>query len=455
MKQFLLLLLPISLFAVFANAQNINFPDPNFKAALLNNVNIYDQPAPIDTNSDGEISIAEAEAYTEFMTVIGKDISDLTGIEYFKNITGLYASNNPISVVNLSNNTEITHLLLNECPNLTTLNLTNNNKLTAISAMNCLVGPSSPSELVLDLSGNSALENLFLSGSKVKTLDVSHNPLLKRLLIESNPISSIDLTNLTVLEELWCSDTDLTNLNIASNVNLTTLIAQEVKFANLDLSKNTMLQTLSLKNNNLNSIDLSKNVNLLDLSITINNLEHIDISQCSSIEMVELAVNHIKELDLSMLENLNYVDLTSNRLTRFNLANGGNGNISFMSCEENPDLQCVKIDEGFDVNAAIANGANWYYDNGTTLSADCEGVGISENPPLNISLYPNPVENELFIQNIESENGCHLIIYDLSGKRIDEISHKNSIRVDKLPKGSYILKIITDNDVRVAKFIKN
>ena len=78
--------------------ENIEIPDPDFKDALVNtnsvdtnNDGIGDRPA--DLNDDGEINITEAEAvpalilYFEFPTT--NTFIDLTGIEYFKNITNL------------------------------------------------------------------------------------------------------------------------------------------------------------------------------------------------------------------------------------------------------------------------------------------------------------------------------------------------------------------------------
>jgi len=71
-------------FCLVLNAQNVNIPDANFKNALLTH-----QPT-IDTNSDGEIQVSEAEDYTGTISCLMKGIIDLTGIEAFVNITKLY-----------------------------------------------------------------------------------------------------------------------------------------------------------------------------------------------------------------------------------------------------------------------------------------------------------------------------------------------------------------------------
>ena len=76
---FVLILVIFSAFISFA--QIINIPDENFKNYLLS--------IGIDTNEDGEISSYEANNYDGPIIVDSLNISDLTGIMAFKNITGL------------------------------------------------------------------------------------------------------------------------------------------------------------------------------------------------------------------------------------------------------------------------------------------------------------------------------------------------------------------------------
>lgn len=77
MKKFTLFVGMIAAMATSSMALNVNIPDANFKAALVGNTDINNNPA------DDEISIAEASAYTGEINVNSLDISDLTGIEAF------------------------------------------------------------------------------------------------------------------------------------------------------------------------------------------------------------------------------------------------------------------------------------------------------------------------------------------------------------------------------------
>lgn len=66
-----------------AQAQIVNIPDINFKNYLL------DHPG-INTNSDNEIQVSEDQGFTNSIICTFMQISDLTGIEAFENITPIY-----------------------------------------------------------------------------------------------------------------------------------------------------------------------------------------------------------------------------------------------------------------------------------------------------------------------------------------------------------------------------
>ncbi|GAK97958.1 internalin-like protein (LPXTG motif) Lmo2821 homolog [Nonlabens tegetincola] len=159
-KQLLILLLSAFAFSNFIKAQNVSIPDPSFKSYLVNNTTI-------NTNSDSEISVAEAAAYTGGIFVQNQSISDLTGIEAFTNITRLDCYNNSISTLDLSNNTSITHL---QCEN---------NNLTT------LIVPAT----------------------------------VRHLQAENNDILELDVSNTTNLNLLHVYDNNLSVLNVANNNN--------------------------------------------------------------------------------------------------------------------------------------------------------------------------------------------------------------------------------------------
>jgi len=134
------LLLVAILFSNFGIAQNVNIPDANFKAILVND-------AAINTNGDNEISATEADAVTGSFSFFNSGISDFTGIEAFTNINMFFSSNNQLTSLDLSANTalvfvrvtntnSLTSLDVSANTALTTLICTNHNQLTSLSVAN-------------------------------------------------------------------------------------------------------------------------------------------------------------------------------------------------------------------------------------------------------------------------------------------------------------------------------
>ena len=103
MKRILLNIITIAAFGFGANAQNVNIPDANFKTYLVGN-------AFINTNSDSEIQVSEASAFTGLIYCASLSISDLTGIEAFTALTDLRCNNNSLSSFDITQNTALTGL---------------------------------------------------------------------------------------------------------------------------------------------------------------------------------------------------------------------------------------------------------------------------------------------------------------------------------------------------------
>lgn len=73
-----------------------------------------------------------------------------------------------------------------------------------------------------------------------------------------------------------------------------------------------------------------------------------------------------------------------------------------------------------------------------------------------LSVFPNPTKNELTFITSTPKIIQHIVVYDLKGKNVLTVSNPtaNTIDVSALPQGHYVLKIATDDNVIVKKFIK-
>ncbi len=82
---------------------------------------------------------------------------------------------------------------------------------------------------------------------------------------------------------------------------------------------------------------------------------------------------------------------------------------------------------------------------------------VSENAAFQpLYIYPNPVKANLYIQDFELKTEDSIKIYNISGILISEVSGQsgNTLNIFFLKKGSYILKVKTNDATFLAKFIK-
>jgi len=245
-KIYILSVLLLCSIGVFAQDEVINIPDANFKKALLNHNPV------IDTNGDGEIQKSEAKKYTGNVYVYGKQIKALTGIEYFENLIELNCSNNQLTTLDLSKNTNLTKLFCT------------GNKL-----------------IELDFSKNIELQELYCYINELTQLNVSKNIKLKVLSCSDNQLIQLNISENTNLEYLRCSDNQLTQLDISKDINLVTLYCSNNQLTQLNISENTNLEYLRCSNNQLTQLDISKNIKLKETDCSKN---AIDLSGLWSIK---------------------------------------------------------------------------------------------------------------------------------------------------------------------------
>ena len=220
MKKLLLILLCLPMIGF---GQNINIPDANFKAYLVGN-------SSINTNGDSEIQVSEASSFNGEINCYNMNISDLSGVESFTDLTNLTCSNNQLTSIDLSYNTALTSL---NC---------GNNQLTSI-----------------DVSGATALIDLYCGANQLTSLDVSQNTSLVYLICEQNQLSSLDVSGCTALSFLRVSENQLTILDVSTNTALTYLYCLYNQLINLDLRNGN--------NININYVSLSENPNLFCINV--------------------------------------------------------------------------------------------------------------------------------------------------------------------------------------------
>ena len=174
---------------IISFGQNVNIPDANFKAYLINNT-------AINRNGDKKIQVSEASAFNGNIDCHKMYISNLKGIEAFTALTELSCYDNQLKSLDVSKNTALT-VLRCRSNQITSLDVSKNTDLTLLDCdRNQLTS--------LDVSKNTVLTQLYCTGSKLTSLDVSKNTALTVLRCSGNQITSLDVSKNIALTDLWC-----------------------------------------------------------------------------------------------------------------------------------------------------------------------------------------------------------------------------------------------------------
>jgi Leucine-rich repeat (LRR) protein len=299
MRKFYLLM--ICLFIICnGNAQIVNIPDSNFKGRLLaasptSSIaqNAAGVKIKIDINNDSEIQVTEAALVYKLLVPLS-NISDLTGLESFSNLTYLNCFNNQLTTLNVSMLT-----------NLQTLNCYNN-QLTSIN-----------------LTGLSNLTSLFCYNNQLSTINVSSLVNMTGFDCSTNQLTTLNLTGLSQIRTFLCTTNNLTNLDVSNQVQMTYINCSSNQITNLNLQNNTLLKTIYCKSNQLTSLNLMNHHSLILIECDSNQLTDLQIATPNNLlNRLTCPFNQLTTINnLNTFTGLTYLNCSSNPLTSFPISN--------------------------------------------------------------------------------------------------------------------------------------
>jgi uncharacterized repeat protein (TIGR01451 family) len=121
----------------------------------------------------------------------------------------------------------------------------------------------------------------------------------------------------------------------------------------------------------------------------------------------------------------------------------------------------IKPKAGFVIGDVIPNYASIYFDYNPPIVTDSfltefvQSMGVPGFNTNTISLYPNPADNMVTIENSGIEKISKLDIYDITSKRIYTLSNnslnKISIDVSQFDKGIYLIELSSENNSKITK----
>ena len=440
----------------------VYIPDNNFKTYLV---------GEFDTNSDGEISLAEAEEVKEINIAASLlQVKSMAGIEYFTNLEKLDCSFNRITTLDLAGNSKLTSVNVS------------NNKLTSLTlpASVTSVDASNNQLTSLDVSKATALTQLNINSNKLTTLNVGQNKALQTLKCNDNDLVAIDVTKLISLTELACGGNNIPMLNVSRNTLLTTLDCHDNDLAVLDLTKNieleklyceknnitamyigsNKLQAINCANNAITALNLSLQTNLASLDCSHNALVLLDITKCCKLDTVDCSYNALKSLNISN-NNLTTLDCSGNyELAKVWVKDEAQTNTTTITKESTTGIFYNNGGVNFPDAALKAYLVNNYDDDGdgeisiaesdNITMINCSGKGVSDLSGLEVcsNLVTLNCSNNS-ITTIELPNLAQLVTLTCNGNPIERINLNNCTALEYLNLQGVTTNAINGNAISI------
>ena len=345
----------------------------------------------IDTQGLTAIDLSKAPG----LTIVQLYDNKLTDLDVSANtmLTGIYADNNMISSIDLTNNKAMRVL------NMPGNRLGGRLDLSAMERLSSV-----------DLDGNQ-LEELILPkvatlvgisaiGNELKAIDISYCSGLRSINITGNKIGRLDLSGLGALEDLYAAENAITEVS--------------------GLSDCKVMETLNISYNKLSHIDLSGLNSVTGLYLQFNELEALDISDCPNINWMNINTNHIPELDISQLSNLRLLHANDNEITAIDLSNSpycsqvtlGNNKLTDIDVSRQTALYWLRVDGNDISDLDVSN--NSYLSLLECGNNRLENIDISKNTSLRRLAAAN---NRL--TTVDITNNRELCGIDLAGNNME------------------------------------
>ncbi len=207
-----LLMIPVTAGAAVV-IDETNFPDPNFRAWLLEQ----------DYGQDGVLTDEEIGEVTE-INIFRAGIKSMEGIKTFKELEGLSLTLNDLSELDVSGLTKLGALMVQE------------NHLTK-----------------LDLTGCKELEGLSCNGNQLSELNLSGYTRLRYLNCNDNRLTRLDISDCTNLHHVYCNKNQLSELILPPAKEMVWLMCGDNRLTKIDISGLPRLDWLYCYGNQIGS----------------------------------------------------------------------------------------------------------------------------------------------------------------------------------------------------------
>ena len=474
----------------------IYIPDPNFEQALIDlgidsdgvvNTSILRKDVENITSLNlnfPKLSNGDDNSFADPRLSITEKIVDLTGIEAFINLTNLQVGYAALTQVDLSANTKLEELFLNDnqlnavdismLPNLKRFGIMRNQMTSGIDVTN---NPLLEELFVhstgidqIDLSLNPLLWNLFIADNNLTQLDLSNNSELIRLSCQHNSLSQLDISNLSVidrvdaqfnpnfvlttgaagnpsLKSLNLSGTGMTNFNGATYPNLEWLLLNNNALTNFNANNNLVLQNLFLNDNSISKLNLSSATQLVQLQVKNNVLEELDLRNGNNIQLQRLSATG----NFLTCISVDYPTDSTMPYSQWELDLGVTLNLN---CKQAPEVvlipdsnfEQVLIDSGFDTNGLSGNILLTDAEAITVLNVSGKNIADATGIEAFVNLTDVDFSNN-FLSEIDLSQNVSLANLNVSGNNLSDLFISNGKKIISLEASGNQLNQINYTDL--------
>lgn len=423
---------------ILSNSQSVAIKDSKFEKALVD--------LKIDKDGlNGSLRIADVDTVSRLI-IANKGITDLTGIEAFKNLKLLNCDSNLLSFIkfiNLPNLVEV-HCASNkfvgldfsynkmlkilDCKNnlLNNLNISNDStsRFSSFNAKGnpdlfriCVDDKMYASTNFLNVDAGVGFNDMDCRTVEIPDLSLETRLISQKIdkngitgtifLAETKLVTSLNLKNSGItdlkgieyfdsLKALDCSGNFIKNINIVGLSNLRNLDCSNNRLTSIDITSNSKLDSINCSYNDLTTMSIGfLNNSLLLLECSYNKLNTLDLFGGSSLHTLICDNNQLTNLPISNLSRLQFLNCAYNKLTKLNIPSGSF--LLVLICNNN-NLTSLSVS-----NASYLQELYCYYNNLTALNInsnlDLTSLFCDFNNITNLDISNNKKIKELNCKN--------------------------------------------------------
>mgnify|MGYP000011601316 FL=1 len=286
----------------------------------------------------------------------------------------------------------------------------------------------------------------------------------------NQPLNNWNVSNVTNMFQMFTAasvfNQDLNSWDVSSVTNMSSMFFFATSFNqplnNWDISSVTDMQVMfgsaTSFNQPLNNWNVSNVTNMFQMFTTasvfnqdLNSWDVSSVTNMSSMFFYATSFNQsLNNWDISsvtdMQEMFSYSSLSTDNY------DGVLNSWSQQDVISGVILRAIGVNycNGEDARQNLIDTYGWII---TDDGLDCATAGVDDQNQLDISIYPNPTSDIIYIDGNYSQ--LKAVVYDILGKQVMNKPITNSIDISQLDKGVYILKLSDGVKLTTQRILKN